>query len=203
MIRAPGQRRRGATIRCDETGATLVEFAFVAPILLLMILGLFDMAHTQYTTAMINGAMQKAARDLTLETAPSQAANIDQRVIDHVRTVAPNSATIRLEKKSHFDFEDIGEPEDYNDSNGDGVCNDGEPFVDANRNGQWDPDRGLDGIGGAHDAVLYTAVVTYDRLFPMYGLMGMSQQVTLRSTTAMRNQPYDVYDDGDEMGSCG
>ena len=202
MIRAPDHTQTSPNLRSDVRGATLVEFAFVAPILLLMILGLFDMAHSQYTSAMINGAMQKAARDLTLETAPSEVANIDQRVIAHVRTVAPNSAIIELEKKSHIGFEDIGEPEDYNDSNGDGVCNDGEPFVDSNRNGQWDPDRGVDGIGGAHDAVLYTAVVTYDRLFPLYGLMGMSQQVTLRSTTAMRNQPYDVYDDGDETGSC-
>ncbi|MGC1472427.1 MAG: TadE/TadG family type IV pilus assembly protein, partial [Psychroserpens sp.] len=71
-------------LRRNENGATIVEFGFVAPVLLLMIMGLFDIAHTQYTSALVNGAMQKAGRDLTLENAGSQQASIDQAVIDQV-----------------------------------------------------------------------------------------------------------------------
>jgi len=189
-------------LRKDETAATLVEFGLVAPVFILMIMGIFDIAHTQYTNGMMNGAMQSAGRDLTLESAGSQESNIDQAVIDRVRTVVPASATIQLEKLSHFEFSDIGEQEEYDDENGDGVCNNNEVFADANGNGQWDPNRGEEGIGGARDAVLYTAIVSYDRLFPMYGLAGMPQSVTLRASTVLRNQPYDEQDLAIETGNC-
>lgn len=194
--------RRLRDLRRDQNGATLTEFGFVAPVLILMIMGIFDMAHTQYTTALLNGAMQKAGRDLTLESAATNEVNIDQAVIDQVRNVVPDSATITLNKLSHFDFEDIGEEEEYNDDNGNMVCDDGEVFVDANNNGQWDADRGEEGIGGARDAVLYTAIVQYDRLFPMYGLAGMPQEVELRASTVLRNQPYDVQKSRSETGNC-
>lgn len=189
-------------LRSDEEGATLTEFGFVAPILILMIMGIFDMAHSQYTSALVNGAMQQAARDLTLETAGSQQSSIDQRVIDAVADVTPDTATVTLEKLSHYDFSDIGEAEEFADDDGDGICNNNEVFVDVNENGQWDADRGQTGIGGARDAVLYTAVVTYPRLFPMYGLANMPQNVTLRASTVLRNQPYDEQNRSTATGNC-
>jgi len=195
--------RRLRRLRGDKGGATLVEFGFVAPVLILMIMGLFDMAHTQYTSALMNGAMQKAGRDLTLESAGSRESEIDARVIGGVSAVVPGTATVTLEKLSHFDFEDIGEAEEFTDEGAlDGICNNGEVFVDANNNGQWDNDRGEVGIGGARDAVLYTAVVSYPRLFPMYGLAGLPQNVELRATTVLRNQPYDQQDETFVTGNC-
>lgn len=189
-------------LRDDQSGATLTEFGLVAPILIMMIMGIFDLAHTQYTTALVNGALQKAGRDLTLETAGSRESTIDGYVISQINNVVPSTATIRLEKLSHFDFEDIGEEEDYDDDNLNGVCDNNEVFVDTNRNGQWDADRGEEGIGGARDAVVYTAIVTYPRVFPMYGLAGLPQEVELRATTVLRNQPYDQQDLTVESGNC-
>ena len=92
----------------DERGATLTEFGLVAPILCVLIMGIFDMAHTQYTSSLVNGAMQKAGRDLTLESAGSRESTIDASVISQVQSVVPASATVQLGKLSHFDFEDIG-----------------------------------------------------------------------------------------------
>jgi len=189
-------------LRRDERGATLTEFALVAPILMVMLMGIFDMAHSQYTAAQINGAMQKAGRDLTLESAGSQQTTIDQRVISRVKTVVPNNATVTLEKLSHFDFRDIGEAENFTDSNNDMICNNGEPFEDANDNGQWDADRGSTGIGGARDAVLYKATVEWPRLFPVAGLIGMSPNMTLTSSTVLRNQPYDQQNRVISVGNC-
>ena len=185
-----------------EKGVTLTEFGFVGPILILMIMGIFDMAHTQYTHGMMNGAMQSAGRNLTLETAGANETTIDQAVIDRVKAVAPSSATVTLEKLSHFEFTDIGEAEEFDDENNDKICNNNEVFADANGNGQWDANRGAQGIGGARDAVLYTAYVSYDRLFPMYGLAGMPQQVTLQASTVLRNQPYDEQELTVETGNC-
>lgn len=186
----------------DTDGAALTEFGMVAPVLCLLVMGIFDLAHTQYTSVLVNGAMQDAGRNLTLESAGSQQTTIDQRVIDQVQNVVPANATVTLEKLSHYDFSDIGEAEEWDDENGDTICNNNEVFVDANGNGTWDSNRGSSGIGGARDAVLYTAVVTYPRLFPMYGLAGMDQNVTVRAATVLRNQPYDEQDRSTETGNC-
>jgi len=202
MIKTIATKAFFRRLRKDEEGATLTEFGFVAPVLIVMIMGIFDMAHSQYTSALMNGAIQEAGRDLTLETAGSQASNIDQRVIDAVSNVAPNTATVTLEKLSHYDFSDIGEAEEFTDDDGDGICNNNEVFVDANQNGQWDADRGQTGIGGARDAVLYTAIVTYPRLFPMAGLAGLPENVTLRASTVLRNQPYDEQNRSTTTGNC-
>lgn len=182
-------------LRDDSSGVTLVEFAFVGPVLILMIMGLFDIAHTQYSASVLNGAMQKAARDLTLESAQSQQVNIDARVTEQVRAVMPSNATVTLQKQSHFDFSDVDLPEEFTDQNADGRCNNNEPYVDNNDNGSWDADRGKDGIGGARDVVVYTAIVTYPRMFPMFGLAGLPQNVTIRASTVLRNQPFDEQND--------
>jgi hypothetical protein len=204
MIHAAAVRLRVLFHRLwgESKGATLVEFGFVGPVLIVLIMGIFDMAHTQYTNALINGALQKAGRDLTLETAGMQQAAIDELVRQQVLNVAPKTATVTFEKLSHLDFRDIGESEEFDDINNDGICNNGELFVDANGNGQWDANRGRQGIGGARDAVVYTAVVTYPRLFPMYGLVGMPDTVTLRASTVLRNQPFDSQDRSMQTGNC-
>lgn len=194
--------RSYTNFRRDRSGAALTEFGLVAPVLMVMLMGIFDMAHTQYTSALMNGAMQKAGRDLTLESAGANQDTIDATVIDQVKNVVPKSANVELEKLSHFDFTDIGEAEDFEDENGNLICDNNEVYVDANGNGSWDANRGSEGIGGARDAVLYTATVTYDRLFPMYGLIGMSNTVTLEASTVLRNQPYDEQDRSTATGNC-
>lgn len=189
-------------LRDDNSGATLTEFAFVGPVLILLVMGIFDMAHTQYTSALVNGAMQKAGRDMTLESAGSRVTTVDNRVRAQVRTVVPNNATIEFERLSHFDFSDIGEPEEFTDENADGICNNNEVYVDDNGNGNWDADRGRAGIGGARDAVLYTAVVSYPRLFPVHVFTSMPSTVTLRSSTVLRNQPFDEQNRSTDTGNC-
>ena len=189
-------------LKQDQDGATLTEFGFVAPILILMVMGIFDLGHSLYTSALINGAMQDAGRDLTLESAGSREDAIDALVTSQVLKVAPSSSTITLEKLSHFDFTDIGEAEEFEDDNGDGICNNNEVFVDLNENGLWDADRGQQGIGGARDAVLYTAIVSYPRLFPMAGLAGLPENVEIRASTVLRNQPFDEQDRSTATGNC-
>lgn len=206
MIRSSHPNRPAllARLTSDRGGATLVEFAFVAPILIMMIMGIFDMAHTQYTNALLNGAMQKAGRDMTLENAGSQQAINDERVRQQVLTVLPEGAEVKFERLSHFDFADIGEPEEVIESvaNANRRCDPGETYIDDNDNGQWDADRGQVGNGGARDAVLFTAEVTYVRLFPMHELIGLPKNVTLRASTVLRNQPFDEQDRSTDTRDC-
>lgn len=193
--------RKCARLRRDEGGNTLVEFAFVAPVFMVMLIGVFDVAHTLYTSSVLQGTMQKAGRDFTLENSGSQRTTLHAFVTNRVKQIAP-SANVSFEQLAYFDFADIGQPELYTDENLDGACNNNEPFDDANGNGQWDADRGEVGLGGARDAILFTATVTYDRLFPMAELIGLPDQVTLTGSTVLRNQPFDIQDRTIPTGNC-
>jgi Flp pilus assembly protein TadG len=173
----------------DSSGATLVEFALIAPVLLIALLGVFDMTYNIYLQGLLQGSIQKAARDSTIEGAAGKDAVIDAIVTEAVHDIVPG-AEIAFDRSAYSNFGDISQPEDFTDTDGDGNCNNGEPFEDANGNGIWDTDRGTTGFGGARDAVLYTVDVSYPRAFPVGRLVGMGDTFTTRATTVLRNQPY-------------
>jgi Flp pilus assembly protein TadG len=191
-----------ARVWYDTRGATLTEFAFVGPVFVLMLMGLFDMTHSIYTTSLVNGAMQSAARNMTIEGATLREAQIDERVKAQVRSVVPNTATINLEKLAHFDFSDVGQAEEYTDMNGNGTCDNNEPYIESNGIANWQANRGSTGIGGARDVVLYKVTVTYPRLFPIHGFVGMSDTVRIQGATVLRNQPFDEQNRTTTPGNC-
>lgn len=175
-------------------GVTVVEFALVLPVLMIVVFGLFDLAYNMYTAQMLQGALQKAARDSTIEGADTHEATLDQRVITAVRAIAPG-ATVEFDRRSYSNFTGVNRPEDYTDVNANNTCDDGEPFEDANGNGSWDMDPGKTGFGGARDAVLYTATITYKRPFPIVAFIpGQTGDFTLVANTVLRNQPYGLQD---------
>jgi Flp pilus assembly pilin Flp len=55
------------SLRRDKRGATIVEFALVSPVMILMMMGLGDMGYQVYAQSILNGAMQKAARDSAIQ----------------------------------------------------------------------------------------------------------------------------------------
>ncbi|MEB3414864.1 TadE/TadG family type IV pilus assembly protein [Alteriqipengyuania sp. WL0013] len=181
-------RRILTAIARDETGATIVEFALVLPVLALVLIGIFDVGFNMYAGAVLRGVMNEAGRDSTIEAATT--GSIDKQVRDAVQDIVPG-ATVTFTRRAYSSFTDVKRAEDYTDVNGDGTCNNGEPFEDANTNGVYDTDRGIDGQGGARDAVLYTATMSYKRMFPLAGFAGVSDTYELSSATVLRNQPYD------------
>lgn len=175
--------------RRDEDGVTAVEFAMVAPVFMVMLLGIFDFGFHLYAQSVLQGSLQTAARGSTLEAGTSTADDLDEYVRRSVNSVVPR-ADITFSRRNYQNFEDVARPEDFSDTNGDGTCNDGEPFEDVNGNGSWDQDRGRDGLGGARDAVLYSAVAEYPRLFPLHNFIDVPPQVRIEGATVLRNQPY-------------
>lgn len=190
-----------ASIWRDRRGATLIEFAMIAPVLLLMLLGMFDMGYNYYIQSQLQGAVQKAARNSTLESAASSEERIDTHVERSVKRIVPD-AEVTFERRAYASFAEVGQPEDFSDINNDGRCNEGEPFEDVNGNGQWDDDRGKDGIGGARDAVLYLVTVSYPRAFGAANIAGFGKTVTMQATTVLRNQPYDEQEVSAAVGTC-
>ena len=179
----------------DSAGVTATEFGLIAPVFLMGLLGCFDLAHNIYTESMLQGAIQKTARDSTIEGAANSQAALDARVTRAVLAVTPQ-ADIRFARRAYSPFSEVGDPEDFTDLDNDGVCANGEPYEDANRNGTWDADRGSAGFGGARDAVHYTVTVTYPRFFPVSGFLGQDNMMRVRVSTVLRNQPYGLNDAG-------
>lgn len=187
--RAPLARvpRLLAALRRDAAGVTAIEFAFVAPTFMIMLMGMMDLGHMVYAKAILDGAVEQAARTTTLETGSTTVA--DAMVTQRVKPIMPN-VTISSTRKSYYDFSDIERPEPWNDKNGNGTCDASENYTDENRNGSWNTDRGSSGNGGASDVVLYTVNASYDLLFTGPMLPSGWKRMTLSSVAVRKNQPF-------------
>lgn len=183
-------RRLLTGLRRDENGATIIEFGIVMPVFAVMLMGIFDLGYQVYMQSTLTGAVQQAGRDSALETGESEQEDIDERVTRQVRKLNKN-AVVNTTRTSYFDYAGVGQAESYDDDNGNGEYDeDSECFEDVNDNATWDEDIGEDGFGGPSDVVLYRVSVEYDRIFPMYGLLGWSQTNEVTAATVLKNQPY-------------
>ncbi|SCW91374.1 TadE-like protein [Sphingobium faniae] len=186
-------RRLFHRLRVDRAGVTIMEFALIAPVFLTMILGALDLAHSLYMQSVLEGVLQKAARDSSLESG-TEAANqlaIDERITQQVHHLA-NNASVDIQRRSFYSYSKAAEAraEAFQDNNDNGRCDAGEPFEDNNANGVRDADGGNSGQGGTQDAVILTVDVDYPRLFPVHGLIGLPSTVRLNAKTVLTNQPY-------------
>ncbi len=193
-------------LRKDEDGATIIEFAIIAPIFFFMLLGTFEIGYAMYMKSALDGAIQQAARDATLQQGNDPA---DRRAIDDkLRSVlkAVNGSlkdeNFIITRKSYFDFSNVERLEDYTDTNGNGTCDSNEEYEDENGNEKWGT-VGRSDNGGARDAVLYTVTVGYDAVFPLdkfvrkgasegssFVLRGLPDVRTVTAQTLLKNQPF-------------
>jgi hypothetical protein len=173
----------------DQTGVAAVEFAFVLPPFLLMFLGAFDLGYSIYFRTVLDGAIQETARAAALESGPGQLTALDNRVTKRLKDLS-RDAVVTFERKSYFSYNDVARPERHTEQNGDGICNNNEPYSDENNNGSWDADVGTSGIGGPNDIVQYKVTVVYDRIFPIWQFIGQPKKNTFSATTVLKNQPY-------------
>jgi Flp pilus assembly protein TadG len=187
--------------RCATStrGVAALEFAIVAPVLLLLLMGLFDLGHVVYVKSQLTGLMQKAARDSTLQDQSTLAGQtaLDNDLISQIKLLAPGAKVVTT-RRFYRNYNDAAArvPEVWGDTDNDKKCDNNESYTDLNGNGVWDADGGDGGStsstpgGGAQDRTIYTVNVSYTRLFPFWRLVGMSSQGELSSTTLLANQPY-------------
>jgi Flp pilus assembly protein TadG len=174
-------------LRRDERGVSVVEFAFAGPIFLSLLMGVLDFGYALYVKAVLQGAVEEAGRGASLEN--TTAAAIDAKVADLTRDIN-NSGTRATSRLYYEDYVDVEKPEEFTDTNSNGIRNAGECFVDRNGNAVWDSNVGLSGRGGAQDVVVYSVTFQYQRIFPLWSMLGQSQTQTLTARTHLRNQPF-------------
>ena len=176
-------------LKGDRSGAALIEFAFAAPVLILLIFGSIEVGVNLYLRSVLEGAMQQAGRNSSLELAQAGQTTIDSLVTNRVKSIMPG-ASVTFTRKNYTAFSDIGRPEDFDDLNANNIYDSTECFDDENENNTWDADVGKDGLGGANDVVLYTALLDYDGLLPDMTGMGAPKFRQITASTTLRNQPF-------------
>ena len=190
-----------ARLLSDRRGVTVVEFAIIAPVMCLMMMGLGDMLYQMYAKELLDGAIQKAARDSAIQGGGQRTAAIDGEVMDMMSTImtrptpscatTPAASTFCATRRSYGVFSAAG-PEPFNDDNNNGQRDAGECYQDLNNSNTWDAvgSPGSAGQGAANDVTLYTIRVTYTRIFPVPQLLGWSANNTISAQALLKNQPY-------------
>lgn len=193
--RAAPRAHRGLLRRLvrHRQGVSTVEFAFVAPVFIGMLLAVFEFGFAFYARAVLQGAVEEAARTASLEN--TQWTDISNRVSQQVRRVIPASdaeteISFSLDPTYYASYNDITLPEDFEDDNNNDVWDPEECFVDRNGNDTYDYDVGLEGRGGAQDVVAIDASLTYVRPFPLWRMFGIEPTQTISVSTYLRNQPF-------------
>lgn len=181
-------------LKTHEGGSTVVEFAAIMPVFVMLLLGGFDISYQMYVRSVLEGEVAKAGRDSALETGSAEDIQdaIDAQVTAGVHAVA-KGATLDFDRESFSSYERVASPgEPFVDGNANNICDAGETFEDSNRNGTRDTVGSTDGFSGAKDAIVYTATATYTRILPLASLIGWDDEVSVSATTMLRIQPFNA-----------
>jgi len=184
-------RRLLTHLRSDRKGATILEFALIAPVALLMLLGFFEVTYQAYIQSVLTGAVRKAGRDGGIEGGGNKWAAIDAAVLAQIQRANPQATQAQPSTHlSYAAFTGVKVPEKFTGSgstyNAATDC-----FTDTNGNGVWDADQGVSNSqGGASDVAVYTYYIQYPRLFPLLGWVNWGRTANLSATTMLVNQPY-------------
>jgi len=84
-------RRIFARLRRDNKGIAAVEFAIIAPVLILMIIGVYQMGSLFHARAVLSNAVSEGARFATIFPRPTSA-QIVARVVEHAPASAGTAA---------------------------------------------------------------------------------------------------------------
>lgn len=181
----------GGIVRCRRASVA-VEFAMIAPIFFLIVIATFELSLYLFLSGSVQSAVMMASR---YGVTGQQAGLMDRQlqIADIVEERTWNLVTIQpehIETLVYESFSDIGEPEPYTDTNGNGSFDaESEAFTDVNGNGLWDDDLGAAGLGGPGDIVLYKIEFTTDVLTnfvqPIFG-----EKFNYTASVAVRNEPF-------------
>jgi Flp pilus assembly pilin Flp len=182
------RRLRLRTLRRDTSGATIVEFAMILPVMCGLLVGGVDLGYRSYVASIVQGSLHEAARMGTVGGVSTDAiaTHVRNRLRDFSR-----DATVTVTTRSYAEFTGVRTPETITqDTAPTGQYNPGDCYQDFNGNGSYDLDRGRTGMGGAEDVVQFEVRMVYPRLVPVGSFFGWSDNVTVEQNTVLRNQPF-------------
>ncbi len=192
-MRTPFKRLVSLRKPLGTEGSTIIEFAIMVPVFLLLVFGTVEFSMIMFAATVIESATTNSARTgKTGYTAPglSRQDFIIQSINNRTAGLL-DPTKITVSSKVYTGFDKVGAAEPFTDSNGNGMYSVGEPYSDVNGNGQWDSDMGTAGLGNANDIVLYTVSYPWPIMTPIIrNILGTVHNITVR--TVVKNEPYNV-----------
>ena len=190
-LRKTGLLRRFARAR---RGSALVEWGFVAPVMVLLIMVIIELSMITFINNAVEGGLKEASRwGITGQTAPdglTREQYIAKMIKEHTYGLIPD-ADITVSTKVYPTFSDVGKGEPFTDTNANNKYDAGEPFTDVNKNGKWDADMGSNSVGKGGDIVAYTVDYKWTVMTPLLIPFAQSNgQFSYAATVVIRNEPF-------------
>lgn len=174
-------------------GVTAVEFAVIAPVLMLLLFGIIEFSLIMLVTNIMESATAISARLGKTNYADSgltREKTITNSIANRAGSLV-KPANLTITSKAYQEFDQISDPEPYTDTNGNGTRDAGEAYTDVNGNGQWDVDMGVAGFGGAGDIVVYTVTYPWPLVTPIISnLLGNGGVFTISTHAVVKNEPF-------------
>lgn len=181
--------------RADD-GVTVVEFAFVAPVVLLLIGSFLELGYVTFARSTLESAILVAGRASRAAECPNDNAALIQAALNDKMSViisADDKDPVLTVSSYGTGFGNVGNPEPFSDLDNNGKFDPGESFTDVNGNGQWDEDMGKDGDYGTFGQVVrFKASYNVPSLVPFIAAQINDGQnfYTVSAVTVVRNEPF-------------
>jgi Flp pilus assembly pilin Flp len=190
-------RQEASGIISRAEGATVVEYALILPILLMLIMGILEYNTIMYAMSVLDGSVTAAAREGSTGYTGSGYSTRQLYVYSLVKShssglLAP--ASLNISSKSYSAFSNMHQPEPcISPTTAPCPGTPGTNFVDINGNGIWDQDQGTSGVGGAGDIVVYTVSYPWPIYTPILKpFLGSGGTFTITSSAVVKNEPYNI-----------
>lgn len=177
----------------EERGVTAIEFAVVAPVLSLLLLGIIEFALIMVVYNTMEGATAISSR-LGKTGYIDSGLTRQQTILNAIASRAGSLidvSQLTVTSKFYKQYNQINDPEPFIDTNSNGSYNVGESYTDINGNAQWDADMGSSGYGSAGDVVVYSVSYPWGLATPIISnLIGANGVYTITTRAVVKNEPY-------------
>ena len=184
-------RSRLTSLPRSERGTSAIEFAFIAPLFVYLIYGVYEMGWLMRAQAQLQGGAQVAAREIIVsdKTESEKKDMVKAKIEQHMKGIAVDpSGTVEVKFRKFSGFS--RNPETFTDTNGNGSWNPGEPYTDRNSNGKWDSNSATEGsLGGVGEVVEIEVNYPVKPLTSASPWLALFKRVDITAKTAVRNEP--------------
>lgn len=175
-----------------EHGQAIVEFAFIAPVLLGMLASIMEFSGIMFVQSLLEGAAREASRYGITGFTQEGVSRYDRimQIIEDNSFGIVDVDELEMDTLVYENFGDVGQPEPFTDENGNEAYDAGEPYNDVNGSGSWDEDMGAAGLGGPGDVVIYRLSYDWNIMVPLMRPF-FGDSINLQANIAVRNEPFE------------
>lgn len=185
--------RRISASRAQE-GALAIEFALIAPVVIVFLMGIIEFGLIMWATTVLEGATNMGAR-IGKSGTTTVGVTRQQYIRNQITSLAGgllDTSGITITTQPYATFNTSGNPPPEPCLTA--TCGGGQAgidYTDLNGNGAYDTVRSDAGLGG--DVVVYRATYNWPLKTPIFAQVighGSTNSITITAVTVVRNEPF-------------